>query len=420
MKLPNNCKYRRSPFFVALSFMRIPKLFIDIFLLPCLISFFIILIQLVITSLVIGSVSTKADTQIKNTQAVTNPLRKFLLGCEDCKLEVCRYEKSQIISGKNCEREFYDFTIYAPKPREFDLSPYLEQLNTHFKRVVICDDCEPSAIVLETSPVTEIHISSVWGLMLYANSVQDSFKKLKASRDKTEEIKGKFGSLYLHIRGMGMIKGEKLVQRLGVIANICSILVISVWLLVRAHRLILSYFARSGSLLPLVSFLGPPFYSSIWILTLMRVLIFLSPSTLAAYVVLKAEYNIEFLPFADLIEWLLALFSGFLLAGLTSSISDLKSRGNFRYIIFRYLPFLTTLIGGALWGLSLLFPLSFMVSLRSILTATPLLGLAPLILSPIFPVSKLVIAAACASNALCVYLLARANRTWFNSHLEEI
>jgi hypothetical protein len=209
-------------------------------------------------------------------------------------------------------------------------------------------------------------------------------------------------------------------------ANIVPLVVIALWLSVRAHRKVLDYFSQNDVLLPLVAATGKrTFYSALWIVTAARVFCFLAASLPVVYLGLKDIGGVSvFDSLRDhiglILVWLFALISAVALCTIVSSIADLKHRQAFRSVLYRYVPILVALLGGFVWTATFIVPSPFMGIVRSVITSVPILGLAPLFAAPVtLPSGAFVLTHAVVATILVVLVL-RNNARWFGAHLEEV
>ncbi|RIL12054.1 MAG: hypothetical protein DCC75_01175, partial [Proteobacteria bacterium] len=260
------------------------------------------------------------------------------------------------------------------------------------------------------------------------NFNEDLKIKYVAAAEDFDRMRKIRGELYFHSKGFeAPLSVTDAELSVAVILNIAALIVISLWLALKAHRKVLDYFARSGALLPMVSATGKgPFYGAIWILTMLRVGAFLI-ATVPMMVYGLGEL-IDKNHFANLIgvnswvfaTWLLAITAGLALATLVASIADLRHRQSFFSFSYRYVPLFICASGALVWTATFIFDSRLSDLLRRIVTALPVAGMGPIMVAPIFrPGWDILIINAMLTGVTLIILL-RVNARWFAAHLEEI
>jgi hypothetical protein len=221
--------------------------------------------------------------------------------------------------------------------------------------------------------------------------------------------------------GISSLKGT-----LPITTNIALLVVIALWLALKAHRKVLDYFSRNDVLLPLAAACGKQaFYSAIWILTLFRVGCFLGASIPLMYFglddIFSSNVGIDLsFSLAHGAAWLVALVSALGLATVIASIAELKHRHSLLSVSYRVLPLLGAFFGAMVWGASFIMPLHACGVFRLIVSALPIVGIAPILVAPVtgLPYAPMMIHAVLAIIGL-TWLLKR-NARWFAAHLEEV
>jgi len=206
-----------------------------------------------------------------------------------------------------------------------------------------------------------------------------------------------------------------------------SLVIISLWLALKAHRKVLDYFARNGALLPMVAATGKGvFYAAIWILTLTRVAAFVCaavPITFFGLTGLLSDRQLDQMikiNSPEFVLWVLALLASLSLATLIASIADLKHRHQFFSIGYRYVPLFFCLAGGFVWTGSFLFDGPFFGYFRALLSALPIVGAASILVAPVMqPQLSVLVVHLLLTSVLLVVALKR-NARWFAAHLEEL
>jgi len=417
-------------FRLAVCLARIPRLFAALFFLPCLLSIVLIYTQLLTTEFLVRAVKrdpTRVKQQISESRD-NSLLRRVLLNADGPlePIKVCRWTQNAI----PCPFDYYDVALQVKDPALFDPTPYVELLTGHFRRLHICTDCKTALVIQLTSDVPSVHAYSVWSLALLSSvdfsgeSIERYFELL----DRYQEVSSLIGERYLHAAGFQQpVSVHDLAEALGIIANIAMIIVIALWLAVRAHRKILDYFARSGALLPLVAATGKQqFYGALWFLTSLRVFIFLISAIPLCLIIMGrlADRSLKALLFHDdlaaVFLWLLTLTISLALAALVTSIADLRHRYSLVSVLYRYVPLAITLLGGVLWGVSFLFPDHLVHPYRITLSARPLAGITPTLLAPIFTLEYGVLVVHALLSCILLVVVGRANVRWFAAHLEDL
>jgi hypothetical protein len=190
---------------------------------------------------------------------------------------------------------------------------------------------------------------------------------------------------------------------------------------------VLDYFARNGALLPMVAATGKhSFYDAIWLLTVFRVGAFLLaavPATLLVFTGLTEDQPIpsffgedRLFPYA----WMVAIGLSFALATLIASIADLKHRHHFLSFLYLYLPIAVCAISAVGWGLTFLVDSPAFGYVRNIAAALPIVGMAPVLVSPLFQPSIWVLVAHALLTLGLIWLFLKRNAHWFAAHLEEL
>ncbi|MBP9839090.1 MAG: hypothetical protein KBC84_10310, partial [Proteobacteria bacterium] len=122
----------------------------------------------------------------------------------------------------------------------------------------------------------------------------------------------------------------------------------------------------------------------------------------------------------DFFTWLIAIFSSLGLITLISSIAELKHRHLFSGLIYKFLPLVLFLIGCVTWFLTVFINSEGSELVQKIITVLPIVGLTPIILSPLFKISY---SYKVLHFLVCLPLIAfilRKNISWFAAHLDEV
>jgi hypothetical protein len=423
---------------IALAFLRIPHLALSLFAFPLILSLIIVCAQVLVTGAIVQMVSSSGASVAAVTPSETNfhVVRWVMYGSGSPRppLTICRWNttlSTEAPPDSHCLPDRLDVAIHVANPETYDITRFARLFEGHIDRLHVCTTCAPDVVITpELDGKTHSFARSVFGLAIlflpYSNkTVGDRRIALHSAID---DIQGTLGSISMHIPeiteavGISSLKGT-----LPITANIAVLVIIALWLALRAHRKVLDYFARNDVLLPLAATCGRhTFYSAIWMLTLLRVGCFLCASIPLMYIGLSDIISthvkdVEF-PFSLLtsLMWLAALISTLAFATVVASIAELKHRHAILSVTWRLLPLTGAFLGALVWGLSFILPYHALGTFRLVFSALPVVGIAPILLAPITNLSwvPMTIHALLASSALLWIL--RRNARWFAAHLEEV
>lgn len=445
----------RRAFEVAIAFLRIPRFFISLLVVPCILSLVLIYLQLLITQKFLRTI----DQSPKSVRAkiLSEPRPHFLHKLAfkvDKKLppiETCIWQlvpsseaecsgvaacTSGVVNEapehpERCPLDPFDVVIQASDPSLVSLSDYQRAFDGNFLRLHVCRHCSSNIVVSVEPSGAVTHVGSVWGLGLLTLT---RFSKKNVERiievlDQAELADKVLGKKLLYVPGLvEPVQINEFADSLGVVANFAVIIVIALWLALRAHRKVLDYFSHSGALLPLVAAVGQQtFYGGIWILTLIRVALFLLAAIPLGYLVLAESVSTKSLKslffggdiFA-LLLWTIAIVSSFALATLIASISDLRHRHSLLSIIYKYIPLMACLLGGLVWSLSFLLAADASRIVREIIASLPLVGMVAVLMAPIFSPLLGILVLNTLLTVLLTVVIAKVNSRWFAAHLDEV
>jgi hypothetical protein len=423
---------------LALALVQIPHLALSLFLFPLIISLALVFAQLVATGMVVrvASIDSAAMVALDDERADYNMMRWVLYGSTARRpaIQVCRWQAvggGEVPPSKECNPDRLDVAIHVKDPTSYDVAHYSALFDGHVDKIHVCRTCTPDVIITpgEGGAVAS-QARSIFGLtILFLPYTNRSISSRRVEVFRTiEEIRKAVGSITMDIpesaAGIGI---SSLKSSLPITANIASLVLISLWLALRAHRKVLDYFSQNDVLLPLAAACGKErFYGSIWILTMLRVGCFLGASIPLMYFGLKdvlgddaslSEMPVSFVGFG---VWILALVSTLSFATMIASIAELKHRQALWIIVYRFLPMTLAVVGAAVWSFSFILPYHALGTLRLILSSIPVVGMAPIFVAPAInlPLLPMVVHAILAS-AMFLVLLQR-NARWFAAHLEEV
>ncbi len=431
---------------ISFALVRVPRLFAALFLFPLLVSFILVLGQATATVSLL-SISDAYDSpqkRVKKRYEEGAFIREKLLGTTSPlpPITVCRWENSPFSEGGvpsehppsrgDCPIERYDVVLRVEDPASFDPTPYRERLNGKFLRIHVCrsSSCRSDIIITPEKKPVKAHLFSVWGLVLLSTARRTEQAELLAhSPDLTPTASAaKLGKEILNLPGLHAptAVSDMHASVIGIL-NIASLIIIAAWLAMKSHRKVLDYFASSGVLLPLVAASGRSiFYGALWVLTGARVLCFLLSSAPFSYYVFSSVTTKHTKTFtfngntAAFGLWIIALTAIFSLAATITSISELRTRYSPFSFVFRYIPVALSLIGGAIWGTTLLIDTTTALSIRDTISALPLLGTVPVLLAPIFVPSDNVLVLQSILSVIALVFAVRVNTRWFATHLEDL
>lgn len=425
---------------IALALLRIPHLALSLFVFPLIISLGLVLVQLLVTgaAVQVASSSTQTGAPATSTETNSHPIRWLLYGSGAPRppVKVCRWtfnepgRAQELPPDSTCSPDRLDVAIRVEDPATFDATKFVTLFNGHVDRLHVCTSCRPDVVITPLSNGdTTSRAYSVFGLSIlflpYSN--QDVGERRNAVRQSLEHVQDALGTISMHIPeiteaiGISSLRGT-----LPITANVALLVVIALWLALRAHRKVLEYFSHNDVLLPLAAACGKQtFYSAIWLLTLLRVGCFLGASIPIMYLGLSdiistnVDVDFSFSPLHSTV-WVLSLISTLGFATVIASIAELKHRHNILSISYRFIPLFVAFAGALMWSASFIVPLHSAGTVRLCLSAIPVLGIAPILVAPItsLPYLPMTIHAVLASAAL-VWLL-RRNARWFAAHLEDV
>lgn len=421
---------------IVYALLRIPQLFISLILFPLLLSLVLVGVQFVVSGIVVSS-NTMDSSSFEEASTYWNEksfVRLLIYGSYDPlpPLKICRWieiDGREIPPGEDCAPDRLDVAIRTESPALQDVSAFVPLFDGSFERLHVCATCKPDIIVtpgIGTAGTTET--KSVFALALlrmakYNTNVVEGYVKAVKNFDAVHSTLGNIKLSFPGFRAPVPISNAP--KYIGIILNIAGMIIISLWLAVKAHRRVLEYFAKSGALMPLVVATGSgTFYSALWVLTFIRVAAFLfavlpvtifSLTQIAATLPGNGIFDNSFTEFAI---WLLTLSCSFGLATLLASVADLKSRHTFIGWVYRYFPLTVCAVGAGLWAFLFLFEEAYLV--RDVISSLPIAGSLPILLAPVFQPRLDVLCLHFVLSGLLIALVMRYNTRWFAAHLEEL
>jgi len=424
---------------LAGSLIRIPHLAASLFVFPLFLSLVLVIGQLVITAVFLNAAKAKTtETALISSKTEDYSIARRILYGEGNRrpaLKVCRWT-TDLASGKevpasaDCQPDRLDVALRTAEPLHYKTADYEHLFEGMIDRLHVCTSCDPDIVInVDDKSNVESTASSVFGLMVltlpYENT-QIKEQKIKFIRN-INDVTGLLGNMSFTVpelqSGIGL---SELKTALPVTLNITFLVVIALWLALRAHRKVLDYFSQNNVLMPLVAACGKRrFYMAIWLLTAARVLCFLGASIPIVYFGLNEVSDVN--AFASLtvsssqfIMWLVALISSLALATILASVSELKHRQSVLSFAYKFVPIAFALLGAAVWAASFIFLGEQSSIVRMIITVLPIVGMAPMFVAPILNVPVYMMTIHAAASLVMITIALRQNARWFAAHLEEV
>lgn len=429
-------------FRIIFALLRVPRLFASLLLFPLLGALIVVGTQLLLSGSALRQINKSQKEslheEIKSEDKDWQFLRAILYGSgsplPDPKLCIWtkpeESHKPEQPPSEECAPDRLDIALHVSEDSRIEPLEYLKMIKGNAQRLHICESCKPDLELFVSSQGNSTKAHSTYGLMLYALLLMDKelsqqFKELKIKR---EDLKDKLGDVFFFLPELkSAIAVSSLQISLVFILNITALVVISLWLGLRAHRKVLDYFSKSGALLPMVAATGKtPFYLALWGITALRVAVFLVASVPLLLVVLgsaseqESVFSTIGLNFWELAIWLIALLSSMSLATLIASISDLKGRHELLSVAYKIIPLFLSALGALVWASSFFATTESAGIFRSILSMLPIFGMGPIILAPVIQPKIYILLIHILSSAGLVWFLMRRNAHWFAAHLEEL
>jgi hypothetical protein len=433
----------RGALHVALSLMRVPHLALSLFVFPLFLSIVIVVGQIIMTLMLVSAsptsgVKTGASAVPRDDSGI---VRLILYGSERARgyLHVCRWvsEESrgdEVPPTSECAPDRLDVALQVSDPSSFDVGPYVELYQGEVDRLHVCKGCRPDAVItVDAGGHPHSSSYSVFGALILALPIIKRANEFREVRDglrsivsNVQELMGDF-SFFSADFEQG-IRWSQLKNDLPLALNISFLIVVSLWLALRAHRRVLDYFGYNHVLLPLVAACGKKrFYSALWWLTSLRVGCFLSAAVPLLYLGFHGNgsgrsnvfhpFHISWLTGT---VWVATLIATIGLATVIASIAELQHRDSIMSFLYRYLPIVVAMVGGFVWCGSFLFTGEGSALFRRAITLLPVAGMLPIFVAPVIkvPLWIMVTHGICALGVLVALL--RRNARWFAAHLESV
>ena len=426
-----------NAFRLAFAFIRVPKLFVSLLLWPLILTLLIVLIQGFLSASYFVFLKHDAETAEERWSQIQEHywLRKLIFGSDEAlpALQVCRWDlrngREQPLAV-DCPLKEYDVVLQVADPLTFSARSYEEMFSGATRTLHVCRHCRGNVTIFDAdhAPRTEIYNPFAFGVLALVEAtnvrVRELFLTGIQKRDEQEKLRG---SVLLFAPGLPReIQLSEFGVRAGIILNFTGIVMLALWLALRAHRRVLEYFAQNDALLPLVAACGKEtFYSSLWIITIIRVACFLFASIPLMYLMIASSLSETKPTFGaasvdDITLWLISLICSFSAITIISSIGELKHRHTAVSFLYQYVPLAAALLGMFVLALAVLDGSTFTYCARLITTALPVVGTPAIIAAPMLPAENWLIFTHAALSLLAAYGVLRMNSRWFAAHLEQL
>jgi hypothetical protein len=434
-----------SVFKLTISLIAIPRLFASLFLLPLVLGVTLVGIQTGFSLLAVKTTERPEKKEVKkqvaNAEKDDYPIRRLLLGNSDYlkHLQICDWRPYTGVIDEELPGEFqnkcavyqYDVVINSIVISKIPTETFESFFKGNFRAIHICDDCKSDIRITykdNKAIATEIHSLPAYILLAMTTSPGRRSEEFNASRKNIDLLDRLTGSIYFYAHGFKRPADTgDLAKSIVLLTNIAFLILGALWLSLKSHRKVLDYFSDNAVLLPLVASCGKNvFYSSIWVLTVLRVLFFLTASIpivwLSIRQIIKGKLG-DLLYYGDIFSfsgWLTCNVCSLAVAVLIGSIAELQHRKLLVSLFYRFVPFFVALFGGIVWGISFFYVGEASGVVRNIIASLPLLGTLPLLVAPVLPPPEIVLICNLLLNVALITILLRANSRWFAAHLEEL
>ena len=427
-------------FHLAFSLVRVPRLFVTLLLWPLCIGLLVAALQIGASSsylYVLDETMEEYEKRVQEEYPDEQFVREFIFGRERPfdSLTVCRWRTEgavEVAPNPECSLDSLDVTLIVDSPGTYDPKDYVDFFRGATPRIHLCRTCGSDIRIrpeVGDKPITNIHSFQGYGVFFLARSAQgrDLRKHYVQVKGKVEDLKDLQGELFLHPEGFAHpvpLTGSQ--KTIVLMINTGILLVVTLWLALRAHRKVLDYFSRNDALLPLVAACGKnTFYRGIWIITMARVACFLLASLPATCYIyahsLRDDTISRFVTnWTDFALWLICIAVSLGSLTVIASVAELKHRHSWVSFLYKYVPLGVCIIGSLVWGLTIFYQGEVFNALQQIISALPVIGISPVVLAPLFKVNPNILAIHAVLASLLISLALRRNARWFAAHLEEL
>lgn len=422
-----------------MSFIRVPRLFFSLLFWPLLIGLGVAFVQIGISVAYLKLVTETPESMEReiNRERTDEQWIRSLLFATSAPLptpQTCRWNMVDGVEQPppgDCKLEPYDVVIRTSAPEAFDSTKYQQFFDGATRRIHICKTCGGNIVLEQENDAMVANIYSLPAIGVYmlkdVATTRELSKNLINILEQREDSRELESAVYLHPAGYNnRINLTTAGKTMILVVNISAIVIITLWLALRAHRKVLDYFARNDALLPLVAACGKHnFYNSLWIITVLRVSFFLFASVPTTFLLYNGMIDdgsltafVNNLP--ELTHWILTILMSLGAVTLIASIGELKQRATWHSFIYKYLPLSICIGGTVLWFFSLFFKGTVWYLIQQTIAALPVVGLSPLLISPIVKLDHNIITVHAILSTLLIVVALKLNARWFAAHLEEI
>ncbi len=426
------------PIILAFSFIRVPKLFISLLLWPMVIGIFVSFVQTFLSLGYIGIVKESAPEfakRINKREAEDIWISQVLFGTDRLgPLNVCRWimrNGQEEPPSEACRVRRYDVAVQVYSPETYNADDYRKLFDGSTRNLHICRSCSADITISKSEDkiVSQVHGLTPIAVYMLAYSSQEllinsHYVNAKATVDYIKDISG---TILMKASGVPTpINFTEASNTMILIINTSAITIVALWLSLKGHRRVLDYFARNSALLPLVAACGTrTFYSSLWIITLIRVTCFLLaviPTTILVFLdAVPIETRSVFMKSGpQFLLWLVGIVASLSSLAIIASIAELKHRHSWVSFLYRYIPLVLCFIGSSIWFYCVFHEGVVTRGIQHAIACLPVLGISPVLLSPLIELDTSTIALHSLFAAMLVIAVLRLNSRWFAAHLEEI
>ncbi len=424
---------------IALTFLKDPRLFCQLLLWPLLLGVGLAAGPILISAAYLHLLEETPEqfrerVEVKDTTLVW--IQRMLYGKQRLPAvpQVCQWigvAGVERAPTSDCPLEPLDVVIHAKNGTAKNIDSFISYFSGATPRIHICETCNSELVIDFPNGVTTSQVQSLraMGVVMLAqdNRNTDINSFIMQAKERSQQLEDLTGTVLL--KADGMLNSMDLTHATTImvlIINTCMLIVGSLWLILKGYRKVFRCFAENNALLPLVAVCGKwEFYLSIWIIALLRVALFLGIAIPIAYVAYTAAVTDEtrnlFLPEKGaLLSWLFATASSLALVTVIASLSELFRRHSMISFLYSYVPMVLILVSTGLWFYSLFSGDNSLSALQNGLTFLPIVGLSPVILTPILPQSTFSLICHGATACALVLILLKHHAIWFAAHLEEL
>ena len=432
-----------NSFRLALTFLSIPRLFLTLIFWPLFLGIVFATLQVSFSSFYI-SATERSPEQYRKDLLNDSMSNAFVLQTVlpdqviPATPRMCLRPSAGIVgtiprsAETDCTIADYDLVIRTNSFSEPSISYWSRIFSGIVAQIHICSDCSSHLTIDTTTTPTSTLLQDYKALVLFSTAKQASNYQARIESLNAKQLIDDFklyagNVIFTPANQNGQIPLSNVNTLIVLLFNTATIILTTLWLLLRSHRKVLDYFAKNGALLPLVAACGKQsFYQSLWVITITRVLAFLLscvPTTILVYRSIVDETSLNSFIFNDgglFILWLMAVSLGMGTLTIIASIADLKERHSTLSPWFRLTPLIACILGLVLWGYSLLFSAPWLYCAQRIIVATPVLGILPIMFAPLVSTNEWLLFVHIWLSTIITLALLKINARWFAAHLEEL